>query len=301
MPLEEKAYAKINLHLEVLNKRNDGFHNIFSLMAQVDLFDILKLESAGIDSTGASAVSVGILNAGGRCSEIIRGIPAEENLITKAAVTFCKEAGISGNFVFSLEKNIPSGAGLAGGSSDAAAALRILNAKTGLPKERLMKTASAVGADVPFLIDGGYAICEGKGDIIEKLTGRLGYTIVLANNSIHVDTGKAYRLLERSNDFVKTGAKNETVKEVIRKFVRAGKIDNAQDLLVNDFEPVVFKQHPVLADIKKRMLDMGADFALMSGSGSTIIGLFGDRERAAEASAGLRRDIEYVVTAAFCG
>ena len=113
---EEKAYAKINLHLEVLNKRNDGFHNIFSLMAQVDLFDILKLKNAHIDLSGVSGADVNIIVTGGTFGSFAAGINVADNLITKAVRNFCKEAGISGSFVFLLEKNIPAGAGLGGGS-----------------------------------------------------------------------------------------------------------------------------------------------------------------------------------------
>ena len=299
MEQEERAYAKINLHLEVLNKRNDGFHNIFSLMAQVDLFDILKLKSVDIDSSGASEIFVDIEVTGGDFGGFAAEIDVTDNLITKAVSNFCEEAGISGSFVFLLEKNIPAGAGLGGGSSDAAAALRILNRRFALPPENLLRAASMTGADVPFLMNGGYAICEGTGDIIEKLDGGLAHTVVLANNGIHVDTGQAYMLLGRNADSVKSDA--NATKDIIREFIRTGRLNKAGNFLINDFEPVVFERHPVLKNIKHKMLDAGADFAFMSGSGSTIAGLFTDRERALSARENLRNEAVYITLTGFSG
>jgi len=296
---EERAYAKINLHLEVLNKRNDGFHNIFSLMAQIDLFDILKLKSACIDSSGVSEMTVDVIAAGGDFGGFVAGIDAADNLVTKAVHNFCKEAEISGNFVFLLEKNIPAGAGLGGGSSDAAAALRILNRRFALPAERLLRAASVTGADVPFLLEGGYAICEGTGNLIERLEGGLAYAVVLANNGIHVDTGKAYLLLGRNTDFTKSGV--EGARSVIREFIRTGRLSETGDLLINDFEPVIFERYPVLKGIKRKMFDAGADFAFMSGSGSTIAGLFADRQKAFSACESLKSEASYVVLTGFSG
>ena len=296
---EEKAYAKVNLHLEVLNKRNDGFHNIFSLMAQVDLFDILKLKNVDIDSSGVSKTSIDIIVTGGNFGSFATEIDVEDNLITKATRNFCKEAGISGNFTFLLEKNIPAGAGLGGGSSDAAAAFRILNRRFPMPAERLLWAASMTGADVPFLLEGGYAICEGTGNIIERLKGGLAYTVVLVNNSIHVDTGKAYLLLDRSADFVKSGA--GATKDAIREFVRTGRLGETGNFLINDFEPVVFEQHPALKSIKSKMLETDADFAFMSGSGSTIAGLFSDRAKALSACESFKNEVLYVVLTGFSG
>ena len=296
---EERAYAKINLHLEILNKRNDGFHNIFSLMAQVGLFDILKLKSIDIDSSGLSEISVDVIITGGDFGGFAAGIDIEENLITKAVRNFCKEAGISGSFVFLLEKNIPAGAGLGGGSSNAAAVLRMLNRRFALPPESLLRAASMTGADVPFLLEGGYAICEGTGDIIESLKGGLGYAIVLVNNGIHINTGEAYLLLDRGTDFSKPDV--GSMKDVIREFIRAGDLSKAGNLLVNDFEPVVFERHPVLRGIKRKMLDAGADFAFMSGSGSTIAGLFADREKALSACESLKNEADYVALTGFSG
>ena len=296
---EERAYAKINLHLEILNKRNDGFHNIFSLMAQVDLFDILKLNSFNIDSGGLSGVSVDVIITGGNFSGFVAGIDVEENLITKAVRNFCKEAGISGSFVFLLEKNVPVGAGLGGGSSDAAAALRILNRRFALPSEKLRRAAAMTGADVPFLLEGGYAICEGTGNIIERLEGKLGHTVVLMNNGIHIDTGKAYTFLGRSMDFAKSGV--DGMKDVLRRFIRTGRLDEAGNLLINDFEPVIFERYPVLKSIKRKMLGAGAELAFMSGSGSTIAGLFSDKEKAFSACENLKSEVAYVALTGFSG
>lgn len=295
---KEKAYAKINLHLEVLNKRADGFHNIFSLMTQVDFFDILKLEESIIDFSGKSPVSVDIINNGGLCGKIVESIPVEENLITKAVRLFCKEKEISGNFVFSLEKNIPAGAGLAGGSSDAAAAIRLLNAEAALPKEKLLNVARATGSDVPFLLEGGCAICEGTGDIMEFMDSHLNFSVVLAMKEIHINTGKAYSLLDRTENFVKDGRDSDLLKRQIKSFVKKSDFQDVS-FLANDFEPIIYQQHPVLADIKKKIQKSGSVFSLMSGSGSTIIGLFADEKKAEEAVKCLKSDVESAIIAHF--
>jgi 4-diphosphocytidyl-2-C-methyl-D-erythritol kinase len=294
-----KAYAKINLHLQVLNRRNDGFHNIFSLMSQVGLFDLLKLESANISNDAGSEVKVEIISAGGSQRDLADSIPAEENLITKAVKKYCQALGLSGEFLFSLEKNIPAGAGLGGGSSDAASALRLVSGFTGLGQDRLMEIASRVGADVPFLLSGGSAICEGIGEIVESLKGGLNYHVVLANNGIHVDTAQAYSMLNRSSVQSVTGAEITEMKKAMRSSFHSGRLDGMSRYLVNDFEPVVFAMHPLLAGLKRSLLDTGADFAAMTGSGSTLIGLFSSEKMAAEAANCLKDSIRHVTLTSF--
>jgi 4-diphosphocytidyl-2-C-methyl-D-erythritol kinase len=294
-----KAYAKINLHLQVLNRRNDGFHNIFSLMSQVGLFDLLKLESANIRDDAGSEVKVGIISAGGTQRDLTDSIPVERNLITKAVRKYCQALGLSGEFSFSLEKNIPAGAGLGGGSSDAAAALRLVSGFTGLGEDRLLEIASLVGADVPFLVAGGSGICEGTGEIVESLKGGLNYHVVLANNGIHVDTAQAYSMLNRDSVPSVAGAEINEMKKAMRSSFLSGRIDEMSCYLVNDFEPVIFAIHPLLGELKRGLLDAGADFAAMTGSGSTVIGLFSSEKKAADAANCLKDRISHVTLTSF--
>ena len=267
-------------------------------MAQVDLFDILKLENSDIDFTGKSPISVEITSSGGIFQKLIESIPVEENLITKATRFFCQEIGISGSFVFSLEKNIPSGAGLAGGSSDAAAAIRLLNTAVKLPEEKLLNVARATGSDVPFHLAGGCSICEGTGDILEAIDISLNYHVVLVMKTIHVNTGAAYKLLERTEDFHKQGENIDLLKTKLRHFAQTGSLKDI-NIFVNDFESVIFKQYPELADIKAKLYKQGAVFAAMSGSGSTIIGLFDDEKKVHETVKCLNSDAEDIRIAHF--
>ncbi len=291
---KEKAFAKVNLHLEVLNRRKDGFHNIFSLMTQVGLADEVVLEEAVFDSSGLSPCSVRIANTGGDRKDTAESIPVEDNLITRAVRAFCAEAGISGSFYFSLVKNIPAGAGLGGGSSDAAAAIRLLSRQYPMAEDRILKIGAAAGSDVPFLIKGGSAFCSGRGEILEPLNGRPDCTVVLVNNGIHVNTGQAYRMLGRTEDFSGT-ADRQAVRDGALSFFSGKGISSISSVFINDFEGPVFKEYSVLADIKSRLMDLGAEFAVMSGSGSTIAGLFSGEKKAEAAVKCLKSQTETVI------
>ena len=268
-------------------------------MAQIDLYDLLKLEAADIDRTGKSGIIVKIVNAGGLQADITDSIPTGSNLITGAVTEFCRATGISGEFVFSLEKNIPAGAGLGGGSSDAAAALRLVSDYTGAGREGLSKVASLVGADVPFQLAGGCAICEGIGEIVEPLNGRLTHKVVMANNGIHVNTALAYKMLNRNESYSGKSGNIDEVRDMIRSSVASGVIDKVKGFLFNDFEPVVFGQYPELEALKNKFMDYGADFSLMTGSGSTIIGVFSSEKSAVDAANYLKHSVRHVMVASF--
>lgn len=301
MSYEAKACAKINLHLEVLNKRQDGYHNIFSIMAEIGIFDLLKLSDLDVREDENGDIKVRIEPDGGTYRKVITGIPAGENLIARAAEAYLRRARRSGTVVFSVEKNIPAGAGMGGGSADAAAALKLLNrGLSALDRPELMELGASLGADIPFCVTGGIALCEGKGERVEPLASAFEPVVLIALSGIHVNTAGAYRELNRDSD---TARGNEYIlerKNSIRKGLLAGDMELLAGIFQNDFEEPVFKRHPVLAGIKRRLKEEGADIALMTGSGSAIVGLFRDKETAVRARDRLSGRIESVhVTALF--
>ncbi|MCU0847663.1 MAG: 4-(cytidine 5'-diphospho)-2-C-methyl-D-erythritol kinase [Spirochaetes bacterium] len=275
-----KAYAKVNLHLEVLDKREDGYHNIFSVMAAVDLFDLLKLEC--LDAVRMPGESIfRIKNLGGYYGRITDSIDQADNLVIRAAKAYFDASCGSGRAFFGIEKNIPSGAGLGGGSSDAAAALRILNDRLGwMDDDGLMRTAASIGADVPFCLKGGLAFCEGIGEIVTPIKSRIGHHLVIAETGIHINTASAYRALGR-------GFGSQSIKEPLEKKMsrisvvfEKGDLSAFREMFKNDFEVPAFKEHPILRDIKEGFYKSGAVYSTMTGSGSAMIGLFDDLSRA---------------------
>ncbi len=295
-----KAHAKVNLHLEVLNRRDDGYHNIFSLMASVALHDLLKLEDVEIKSSGEH-VDVILRAEGGSHREVIDAIPAQRNIITQAARQYFSKAGMTGRAVFSIEKNIPAGAGLGGGSSDAAATLILLNGHFSLfTLEELMQMGRDIGADVPFCLTGGFAVCRGIGDHVRTVPGTLGYQVLIINNGFHIDSGKAYATLNRSPH--QPDSMEENIRRRTDRIVAAlagGSIGPVSPMLANDFEAPVFRQYPEIGEIKEKLYRCGADFALMTGSGSSVVALFSGRESAEAARAMLSGNYRDVILTEF--
>lgn len=266
----EKAYAKINLHLEVLSKRLDGYHDIQSVMASLNLADILTFDKLESNTTGEINIS---FTASGKYKEIFDELPVKKNLVYKAVEKYLEKSGFGVSFSINIEKNIPAGAGLGGGSSDAAAVLRYLNDSFKLyKKDELIVIASAVGADVPFCLEPGIALCTGIGEVIERLDSVIPYQVVLVNDDIHVNTGNAYNYMDK----VLNKKTPEVEKNEIISIINKGMLDVKNICFINDFEIAVFEQFPKVKEIKNRISDEGAVFTLMTGSGSTIFGLFED-------------------------
>jgi len=252
-------------------------------MAQVDLFDLLKLKHIRVSGrNGELAVDVRV--EGGDFAGILGSVPVEENLIARACRAYFMAMGSSGEIVFSIRKNIPAGAGLGGGSSDAAAALRMLNEyfSSGLGVKLddgdLARLGAGIGADVPFCLAGGAAVCEGIGEIMEPVSNGLSHRVVIAYNGVQVSTAEAYRSLGRGREEVYSTLELAARRGLLRECIAAGDSAFLKKLARNDFETPVFAAHPELAGIKEIMYGAGADIAMMTGSGSGMIGLFGDRE-----------------------
>ena len=294
-----KAFAKINLYLRVLNRRDDGYHNILSLMAHAGLYDLLKLEKIEVRYVPGGDTEIKIRITGG-CSEEMRSVPGQENLISKAALKYFRTAGVSGRAEFSLEKNIPLGAGLGGGSADAAAALKLLNETAGLMNaQELFALGSTVGADVPFCLTGGFAICEGTGNVVLPVISKLKCAVLILNNGIQIETAGAYRALRRNSQSIMDIGEILSVKDTMRSALEAGDLRSLAEIHINDFEKPAFRKHPEILDIKHALTGAGADFSAMTGSGSSVIGLFENREKAMKAEREFSKKIKYVILTDF--
>lgn len=258
--LTDKAYAKINLTLDVINKRPDGYHELETVMRTISLYDTVSVEKA--DKI--------ILT----CSE--PGVPLDEkNTCHKAAEVFFKDTGILGGAKIIIEKNIPSEAGLGGGSSDAAAVLRLLNElyDAGLSRYELEKSAVKVGADVPFLIEGGAAVCRGIGENIERIFLPEKH-ILLVKPGFGISTPEAYRIFDEKN--MKSARGTEKFKEALKIGL------NPFLNLSNDLGAAI--ENSCIASLKTRMLNLGAEAAEMTGSGSCVYGVFNSEAHALIAS-----------------
>jgi 4-diphosphocytidyl-2-C-methyl-D-erythritol kinase len=267
-PFQLRAPAKVNFRLDVLRKREDGYHDLRMIMQRIDLCDELEISfrnepGVGLECDGAD-------------------IPADSsNLVWKAAQEILKLSPLKTGLQIRLKKNIPVAAGLGGGSSDAASTLMGLNRllKTGLADEELMAMGLRLGADVPFFIFKKPAVAEGIGEKLTPLEQIPKLWLALVNPGIHVATSWAYRNL------------NLTTEKVAAKLPFLYKSpEDVSEILSNDLETVTIEQNPVIAVIKELLLSAGAAGALMSGSGSTVFGIFADESAAKRALQSLPAD-----------
>jgi 4-diphosphocytidyl-2-C-methyl-D-erythritol kinase len=279
------APAKVNLGLHVLGKRPDGYHNLVSLMVPVSLCDELRFE------LNPRKIELHCPNS---------DLPTtEENLVYQAARLALDECARVGGVTIELRKNIPEGAGLGGGSSDAAATLLAVNQLLGSPMEDgdLYRLAAKLGADVPFFLLGRWAVAQGTGDLLTPVENVPILWTVLLYPNFQVSTRWAYEnltLTSRAN-----GSKFNTLGDTYGGRLTASyqKLLDRQGLalkdlfalLVNDFEPLVFGHYPQLHDLKISLLAAGAQAVSMTGSGPTLVGLFRSEQEARAAHYLLRR------------
>ena len=256
--ISKKAPAKINLYLRVVKKRSDGYHDILSLMQLISLYDELTFAEV------ASGITL-------RCPG--SSLPEDENnLVYRAAAGFYAKTGIKPGIEITLQKHIPIGAGLGGGSSDAATALGALNGLYNLPlsTEELLQLGESLGADVPFFIYGKPAWASGKGEILTEAPNLPLLRLVLINPGFPVSTRDVYQCLN-------LGLTKKIIKYSIPRFSSVKEVAAG---LANDLERVTFKLHPALAELKAFLLKNGALGAAMTGSGPTMFGVFTDEESA---------------------
>ena len=260
----KNAYGKINLYLDVLDKRQDGYHNVKSVMQSVSLCDKISLEIT--DTDGENEIDI--------ISSDIRLKCDKSNLIYKAWNKFFEKTKISGKkCVFTLEKNIPMAAGMAGGSSDCACALSLLNEAFGYPLsyKKLVVLGSKIGADVAFCIKGGTCICEGIGEKITPLKSFKDALLVCAIDDSSVSTPYAFSLLDEKYGI---DCKDSNNIENIIDYINNGSIKDVCRGLYNKFESVIIPKIENVQKIKDMMLSNGALGALMSGSGPSVFGIF---------------------------
>ena len=259
-----RAYAKINLGLHVLGKRTDGYHNIETVFRLIDLYDELEIVQAD-EGTHFTSNNPELKED-------------NTNLCVRAANLLRDLTGTHTGVEISLKKRIPIGAGLGGGSSDAAAALRGIAKLWSLEisQSELQTISASLGSDVPFFFVGETAYATGRGEILEPLTLQIPYTILVVTPKIHVSTSWAYSELKPI-----AGQRKLDLKALLRDRISDHAALRSQ--LVNDFEEPVFRTYPEIRTLKESLLNAGAIHAIMSGSGSSVFALFEDSVRAAKA------------------
>lgn len=248
--------AKINIGLNITERRHDGYHNIESVFYPINLQDAVEIKTIeGEEPQGGYKLKVS--------GTILDGTP-DDNLVVKAYKLLRKDFNFPAQKIH-LYKHIPVGAGLGGGSSDAAAIIKMLNEKfaLGLTSEQMQNYAVQIGADCPFFINNTPVFATGIGNIFTPIEFSLhGKTIILVKPDIFVSTRDAYALVKPSPAAIPL---TEAIKQPISEW---------KQIITNDFEKSVFAKYPEIAAIKDKLYDMGALYASMSGSGSAVYGIF---------------------------
>ena len=257
-----EANAKINLTLDILGKRPDGFHEVAMVMQTIGLHDTMVMEKT--ESEIELSISVPWLKAD------------EKNLAWRAAELMRQEFNLGGGVRMELTKRIPIAAGLAGGSADAAAVLKGMNDLYGLQlsEEKLCELGARLGSDIPFCIKGGTMLATGRGEVLKRLSDMPETWVVLAKPRISVSTAWAYQ------NYDEQGAEKHPDNEAIKRAITRGNRKAIAGLLCNVLESVTIKKYDVIAEYKQMMLDKGAMASMMSGSGPTVFGLAKSREQA---------------------
>lgn len=266
--IQERAYAKINIGLDVLRRRPDGYHEVKMIMQTVDIYDDLVLKR--------------VAKPGIQLQTDKEELPVNrDNLIYRAAALLMEEKGITEGVKITLTKRIPIAAGMAGGSSDAAAALRGLNVlfDMGYSVEELQRLGVKLGADIPYCIVGGTMLSEGIGEILTPLPTPPDAHLVVAKPDINVSTAFVYGNLhvERLKD-------HPDIDGMVQA-LSGRDLQGICDRMGNVLETVTVREYPVIEEIKEVMIKNGALNALMSGSGPTVFGIFTDRKQAEETAA----------------
>ncbi len=267
--ITRRSFAKLNLFLEVLGKRPDGYHEIATVMQRISLYDALAFERA---------------DAGIEISCTDPSVPVDErNLVWRAVEAVRVRVGGQWGCRVHIEKHIPAGAGLGGGSSNAATTLVALNElfELGLSLEDLAELAAGIGSDVAFFLNGPAAFCRGRGEIVEPLACPAALHYVLLMPGLHVSTAEVYGRV--------TGTLTPCHKDatVLTTALLHGDAEELGAQLFNRLQPPAFAMHPKLAQYRATMAELGACGALMSGSGSTLFALCRDARHARTLAAAL--------------
>jgi 4-diphosphocytidyl-2-C-methyl-D-erythritol kinase len=267
-----RSHAKINLGLRILGKRGDGYHDIETLFHTIELSDRLFAKEA----------EKGIHVA---CS--FPGVPQDsENIVFAAAQRTLEAAGSTKGVSIEIEKQIPPGGGLGGASTNAAAAIEALDHlfTLGLPLKKKCEIARELGSDVPFFVRGGAAVGTGKGDELEYIKARAKFDLVVVYPGFPISTRWAY---EKANSGL---TQVDFDINILGSALKQGDLDSLCRGLHNSFEEVVFKYHPELCEIKRKMIGLGALGALLTGSGSCVFCIVRDGESARTLASEFKRD-----------
>lgn len=267
-----KCNAKINLSLDVIRRREDGYHDVELIYNEIDLYDMLTIT---LRDDGKIILT---------CDDDT--LPTDrQNIAYRAAEALLAAAGSSAGAEIDIKKRIPHGAGLAGGSADAAGVLKGLNTLLGTPikHDRIMELGKGLGADVPFCITGGCAFAEGIGEILTYLPKPADFTYVIVKPRESISTAFVYQNLNLTDR-----PPNLSVRAVAE-----GIASNNKDMIFsragNIMESVTIKAVPIIADIKKALEECGTSLALMSGSGTSVFGVFEDLNSAKSAAESMKR------------
>lgn len=277
MSIHLKAPAKVNLFLRIVGKRADGYHDLFSLMQAISLYDEITLSVSEGDSMSVTVSGNDEVPAGAG------------NICHKAALGVLTCADVKRSVEIEITKHIPVGGGLGGGSSNAATVIMALNEAIGgvLTPEELAEIALDCGSDVPFFLLRAPAIARGRGELLRPIAVPK-YHYVLLNPGIAVSTAEVYGALG-SFDLTKEAEDNILIRlGELKESSFCSKDSDVESLLVNDLEAVVLDKYRSIAELKESLIDEGAVGALMSGSGATVFGIFSDKGKAVKAAEILR-------------
>ncbi|MEF9952813.1 MAG: 4-(cytidine 5'-diphospho)-2-C-methyl-D-erythritol kinase [Clostridium sp.] len=252
-----KSPGKINLSLDILSRRSDGYHEIDTIMQTIDLCDVISIAKH-------SEIQLTITDS---------NLPVDEgNIAYKVASIIIDKYNLNSGVKIHIEKNIPVAAGLAGGSADAAGVIILMNKlfNLSLSDKQMMDIGAMVGSDVSYLIKGGTCLCTGRGEKVSQLKRLSGVNILIAKPNISVSTGDVYKGLNLDNIHRRPN------NQVLFKAIENRDIDAIASNLVNVLETVTIPMHPEIEVIKNIMLEYGAKGSIMSGSGPTVFGIFTD-------------------------
>ena len=256
--IEFISIAKINIGLNILNKREDGYHNLQTIFYPLLLADKLSFEKSNSTLIESDSPEINRL---------------KNNLIIKAKNLLEMHVKSELNVKIGIDKKIPIGGGLGGGSSNAATTLKALNSLFNLKitSEELASLAIRLGSDVPFFLNPVPSIASSRGEILKPVELFLSHPILIINPGIHISTEWAFKQLKiksSENDLIKISSKSLIT------------LDDIKNYATNDFEEIVFKHFPLLKEIKEKLYSFGAEFALMTGTGSTVYGIFTNLQKA---------------------
>lgn len=261
--LQLKAYGKINLGLDIIRKRPDGYHDLDMIMQMVDVYDDVIIEKKAGEEIVVKADAAVLSNG-------------KDNLAYMAAKMLFDEFGIKSGVEITIHKRIPIAGGMAGGSSDCATTLIGINEmfNLGLSKQQLMERGVKLGADVPYCVLGGTAIARGIGEVLTPLPTPPQCHVIIAKPPISVSTAYVYGHIRPDEITKRPDIEQMTLA------IKEQDLNKLSDLLYNVMEEVTVSEYPVIEKLKSIMLENGALNSIMSGSGPTVFGLFDDREKA---------------------